>query len=310
MNSRAGNSLIALGVVGALLLPACSSSQTDDAGLVVVATTPILGDLAANVVGDDAAIVVLPPVGADPHDFQASAAQVATLNRADLVIANGLGLEEGLGDVLDAVASDGVRVVEIAPLLDPIPFVAADDGDRHAPGSKDPHFWFDPARMSKAAKILAAELATIEPSVNWAARADAYASELIVADEQIAQILAAIPATRRRLITNHDSLGYFANRYGWQVIGVIIPGGSTLADPSSAELAELVATMERENLTAIFAETTQPTMLADAVADELGAKAQIVELYTGSLGEPGSGAETLIDMLLTNARRIAGASGA
>ena len=100
-------------------------------------------------------------------------------------------------------------------------------------------------------------------------------------------------------------LGYFADRYGFEIVGTVVPGGSTLSDPSSSELAALVAEVEAAGITAIFAETTEPTALAEAVAAEAGEAIAVVDLYTGSLGEKGSGAETLVDMLLTNARRIA-----
>ena len=102
----------------------------------------------------------------------------------------------------------------------------------------------------------------------------------------------------------NDSLGYFAARYGFEVVGTVIPAGSTLADPSSEELAELITVMQTEGVNVLFAETTQPDLLAEAVAAELG-DARVVDLYTGSLGEPGSGAETLLEMLRTNARRVA-----
>jgi zinc/manganese transport system substrate-binding protein len=120
-------------------------------------------------------------------------------------------------------------------------------------------------------------------------------------------MLADIPASRRKLVTNHDSLGYFADRYGFEIIGAVVPGGSTLGDPSSAELAGLVEKISSAGVPAIFAETTEPTALAEAVAREVGDDVVVVELYTGSLGEQGSGADTLIGMLLTDAGRIAGA---
>jgi zinc/manganese transport system substrate-binding protein len=116
-----------------------------------------------------------------------------------------------------------------------------------------------------------------------------------------------VPDERRILVTNHDSLGYFADRYGFEVVATVIPGGSTLGEPSSAELAELVALIGETGVPAIFAENVEPSTLAEAVAAEAGSGVAVVELYTDSLGEAGSGADTLIGMLLTNAERIAGA---
>ena len=128
-------------------------------------------------------------------------------------------------------------------------------------------------------------------SVDWTARGNVYADALTTADEDIQATLEVVPPANRKLVTNHDALGYFASRYGFEVVGVVIPGGSTLAEPSSAELTELVAVVEQEQVQAIFAETTNPEVLADAVAAEAGGEVIVVELFTGSLGEPGSGAD-------------------
>ncbi len=316
----------------ALVISACGSTSVDGPGLTVVATTTVLGDVVSNVVGGDADVVVLTPVGVDPHDFQPSAAQVAELNRADLVVANGLGLEEGLEDVLVAAERDGVRVLFIADGLDPLPFSTeshhdVDEGDHedgedhgderegedhvdeHDHGSLDPHVWLDPVRMANAARAIASDLAAVAPDEPWIERAADYADLLLETDGAIGRLLQDIPADRRVVVTNHDSLGYFADRYDFRVLATVIPAGSTLADPSSAEVAELVELMRSEQVTAIFAETTQPTRLADAVAAELGSDVQVVSLFTGSLSEPGGEAETLVDLLITNASLIAGALG-
>ena len=306
MNHRPGQTmrtLSALLVVVALLSGACGDGSTETAGVRVVATTTILGDVARNVVGDDGSVEVLLPVGADPHDYQASARQVAAIQEADLVIANGLGLEEGLADVLESAAADGANLLTVAPLLDPLPF--GNDNADDAEAGEDPHVWLDPLRMADATRIIAAELTKVDGSVDWTIRGDAYADELATVDDKAQAILEAVPPQDRKLVTNHDALGYFASRYEFEVVGVVIPGGSTLAEPSSAELTELVSVVEREQVRAIFAETTNPEVIADAVAAEAGGDVIVVELFTGSLGEAGSGAGTLIEMLTTNAERIA-----
>jgi len=292
----------ALGLGMLMLAAACGDSAESEppAGVTVVATTTILGDVAGNVVGDGGAVEVLIPVGADPHDYRPSARQVAAVYKADLVISNGLQLEEGLLDVLEGAAADGANVLQFGDLVDPLPFGEAD-------GSFDPHIWMDPARMADAARLIAVELAALDPSVDWQARSERYAAELLAADREAATILAAVPSGDRKLVTNHDSFGYFADRYGFEVVGVVVPGGATLAEPSSAELADLVQQVAAAGVPAIFAETTEPATLAEAVAAEAGTDIAVIELYTGSLGEPGSGADTLVGMLLTNARRIAGA---
>lgn len=291
---------ILVGLVLAGGLSACGNATGDSGEVVgIVATTTMLGDVVANVVGDGATVEVLLPRGVDPHDYQASSRQVAAVERADLVVANGLGLEEGLRDVLENARADGARIIEVAPRLEPL---SLGDG-----AGADPHVWFDPLRMADAARLIAAELAAIDSSRDWVVAAELYASELEAADQIIEDTLAAVPAEHRKLVTNHDSLQYFAARYGFDVIGAVVPGGSTLSDPSSAGLARLVEKLEQQNVPAIFAETTEPADLAEAIAAEADRQIDVVELYTGSLGEPGSGADTLIAMLIINAERVAGA---
>lgn len=312
-----------LGVALAVLLTltGCGSAAGDSGeDLHVVATTSIWGDVVANIVGDDATVDVLIPTGADAHDFEPTSGQIASLQDADLVIANGLGLEETMEDTLQTALADGANVYEVAPDLDPIEFSAEDhddeDGEEHEDeeGShedeshdhegEDPHVWFDPLRLATAAELIAERLTEIDTSVDWRQRAADYAAELIRADEEISQIVGEIDPQARKLVTNHDALGYFAHRYEFEMIGVVIPGGSTLADPSSADLAALVEEIEHEDVNVIFAETTQPTRLAEAVAAEVGRDVAVVELYTESLGEPGSEADSVIGMLLTDARLI------
>jgi zinc/manganese transport system substrate-binding protein len=297
------------GIVVLLLLAGCGNAAGDgDEGLYIVATTSIWGDVVGNIVGDDARVEVLIPTGADAHDFEPTSAQIASLQEADLVIANGLGLEETMKDTLDTALADGANIYEVAPHLDPLPF----SGDVHDDGEKgddhngdDPHVWFDPSRVATATEVLAERLAEIDGSIDWRQRAGDYAAELVAADDEISQIVSAIDPQERKLVTNHEALGYFARRYDFEMIGVVLPGGSTLADPSSADLAELVEEIEHEEVPAIFAETSQPTRLAEAVAAEGGRDVSVVELFTESLGEAGSEADSLIGMLVTDARLIA-----
>ena len=298
--------LIIASVVG-MVLTACgvSSGQTDEA-LTIVATTTILGDVVSQIAGDDANVEVLMPIGVDPHDFQASSRQVASLNQADLVVANGLGLEGGLQDVLRAAEADGARVIYVGPALSPIPR-GVHNRDNGGQGAEDPHVWMDPVRMTKAVALIASELRQLDGGVDWGVRAEAYADELAAADWELTALFTGVPTDARKLVTNHDSMGYLADRYGFEVVGVLLPGDSTLGTASSRELSELVRVIEAEGVPAIFAETTQPAVLAEAVAAEIGHPVEVVELYTGSLGEPGSGAENLLGMLRVNAHRIAGA---
>lgn len=306
----------------------------------IVATTTMLGDVATQIVAcanPESTATTLMPIGADPHDFAPSSEQVAQMVTAQVVIANGLGLEAGLDDALENAASDGATVIEIADLVDPIPFgsdghddhsddVHADedhndeakedehseDGhseDEHGHGDEDPHFWFDMNRMATAAQIIGDQLA----AGNGQAYADCgeqLADEIRAAEADVRALLESVPADQRILVTDHDALGYLADVYGYEVAGTVIPAGTTLAEPSSADLAELVQVMQDEGVRVIFANTADPSALSDAVAAEVGGDVQVVQLYVGSLGEPGSGAEDYISMMRTNAELISSALNA
>lgn len=295
----------------ALGLTACSSSPTVTGPVDVVATTTVLGDVTEQIVtcgGGD--VTVLMPIGTDPHEFTPSSEQVAQLVRANLVVANGLGLEEGLAQALESAESDGARVLTIADKVDPIEFGGHDDhaeGDGHDHGSQDPHFWMDMNRMADAAQIIGDELAETTGDAAYAECGTQVADDIRAAETEVRTLLEGVPADRRILVTDHDALGYLADAYGYEVVGTVIPGGSTLGQPSSADLADLVATMRAEGVTTIFSGVGNPAAVADAVAAELGDDVQVVSLYEGSVGEPGSGAETYIGMMKANASAIASA---
>ncbi len=298
-------SLVAVIGVTALLASSCGGdTAADDERLQVVVTTSILGDVVGQIAGNDAAVTVLMQPGQDPHSFQASAAQAATMQDADLIVASGLLLEEGLGAVIESAASAGVSVLSLGEQLDPLPWV----GD-HEDATFDPHWWLDPVRMAEAAGIIGEALAEADPADAglWSERAATYAAEVRATNDRIVTTLARVPPARRRLVTNHNALRYFAARYGFEIVGTVIPSGTTLASPSPADLADLVSALESLGLDAIFAETTQPTALADAVAAEVGRDVEVVELYTGSLGPAGSGAEDYLAMVTVNADRIVAA---
>ena len=277
---------------------ACSAAPESD-GLAVMATTSILGDVTERLVGEVATVEVLIPAEADPHGFQPSARQAASLRDVDVVFANGLGLEAGLTDVLDAAKRDGVLVVEVGPEVEPIAFSDSDN--------LDPHFWLDPMRMSRAAALITntvADLAEPERAQLLSALAS-FQSDLAAIDEEIAGLLAGV--TNRKLVTNHDSLGYFADRYDFQVIGTVVPGGSTLASPSPRDVADLIEIVQAERIAAVFTDATEPDSLAQLVADESGGSVEVVQLYIGALGPIGSGAAGYLEMLQLNAERISGA---
>ncbi|MBT5182781.1 MAG: zinc ABC transporter substrate-binding protein [Actinobacteria bacterium] len=300
-----------------------SPSPSETGSVSVIATTTMLGDVANNIIScAGGTTTVLMPVGAEPHDFSASSEQIASMVNADLVISNGLGLESGLTDALENAANDGANVIEIAALINPIKFGSGGHDDHsdeeghddhsdeeghddHGHGDLDPHFWFDMNRMADAAQLIGAELTQITGDLGYTTCADTTATQIQAAESDVREILVSIPVENRILVTDHDALGYLADLYGYEVAGTVIPAGTTSASPSSGDLAALVATIKAEGVTAIFANTAEPTALADAVAAEIGGNVSVITLYVGSLGGPDSPAATYIDMMRTNAALIA-----
>jgi zinc/manganese transport system substrate-binding protein len=301
-------------LAGAVATAACGSAEgTANRQPLVIVTTTILGDITANVVGDLATVEVIMPVGADPHAYEASARQAARLREADLIVANGIRLEEGLLDVIAEAEAEGVAVLRIGDSLDPRPFGAAgvhgddehagDVAEHDAEGGLDPHVWMDPIRMVEAAGLIGR---TLRPLLGEGVTrgAAAYQDRLRELSERIETAIATIPAERRVLVTNHFAYGYYAERYGLEMLGTVIPAATTEAETSAAQFAELVALIERERVPAIFGSTTEPATLAEAIAADVGFPVEVVTLHTGSLGGPGSGATTYIDMMHTSTARI------
>ena len=292
---------------------ATSSTVPDSNRTLVIATTPILGDLVRQVGGDQVNVEVLIPLGADPHDFEPSAAQAARLRDASLIVANGLGLEERLESALDGAQKDGVPVFDVGEELDPLSITSADEKEGHAEeeagghGSEDPHVWLDPERMATAASLVATQLATTTglDAAPFQQRAATYADAARAAEAEARALLAKLPADQRKLITNHDALEYFAQRFNLEVIGTVIPGGSTLAEPSAADLSRLVALIKANNVKAIFSESTVSSKLIESLAREVGSQVSVVELSTDTLGKPGSPTATYPGLIVTTARLIA-----
>lgn len=302
-----------------------SSSAGDGSGVAVLATTSVVGDIVANVVGDAGSVQVLVPRGADPHGFAPSAAQVAALTEADLVVANGLGLEEGLADTLASVREAGTPVFELASAYTRVIRDAdgSDAADEHADGDDtagagadgqhdhtgtDPHIWFDPQQMADAVLALGAQLAAVDDSLSdgqWRMRARTYHDRILDVDRQVTAILAEVPHQRRKLVTNHATLAYFAQRYDFEVIGAAIPGRSPNTEPSAAQIAELVRIVRDAGVPAIFSEEGTSDRVLAAVAREVGHDVAVVPLLTGSLAPRGEDGDTYLSLLLTDAQRIA-----
>lgn len=304
-----GGAAALLVVAGACGGPDQEGDPAQQGAVSVVATTTILGDIVERVVDcGDGEVTTLMPVGADPHDYAPSSAGVRDMVMADLVVANGLGLEEGLTTAIEAAREDGANVLEVAPLLDPIPLAtgpAADEGSTDR--GSDPHVWLDVKRMAKAATFVGNELADVTGDDAYATCGRQVAADIGDVDSQVRGTLERVPAQHRVLVTDHEAFAYFAQAYDFTVAAVVVPGGSTLADPSSEHLAELVGVIQDTGVQAIFGNVAEDSALLDALAEESGRDVEVVPLYVGSLGPDGSGAGTYPAMMLKNAELIADA---
>ncbi len=288
--------------------PVAVSAPTS-ATIRAVATTNIVADWVANVGGDQVEMFSLLPAGSDPHSYQPSTRDVARVAEADLVLSVGLGLEAAwLEDLVRNASADEAEIVALAEGVEAIEFADIHSGQGVGQGDErrplDPHFWFDPIRVKRAVHDIAARLSVVDPDRGDTYRANAaeYNERLDELHVWIKQQVAAVPEERRLLVTSHDSLHYLARLYGFEVVGVVMSGGTTEVEPSAADLADLVDVVKEHGVAAVFGETTVSERLANTVAQETGAT--LVRLYSGSLGPQDSGAETYIDMVHTNVERI------
>ncbi|PRB00528.1 zinc ABC transporter substrate-binding protein AztC [Microbacterium sp. MYb64] len=295
--------VIAFGAV----LTGCSGTGVVSVRPQIVVTTNILGDVVSRLAGEQADVTTLMKPNADPHSFEISAAQAARLAEADLLVSNGLGLEEGLQQHLDRAAESRARMFVAGDRIEVLPYTAGD-----ARGTPDPHFWTDPARMRDVVDALEPALAEIDgvDAAEIRANADAYRAELSALDAEMVAAFAAIRVEKRALVTNHHVFGYLADRFGFRVVGAVIPGGTTLAAPSAADLRDLVAAIEDAGVRTVFAESSQPDRLVRVLAEEADLRVEVVELYTESLTAPGAGADSYLTMMRANTARIAQGLGA
>ncbi|CAL9281897.1 MULTISPECIES: zinc ABC transporter substrate-binding protein AztC [Streptomyces] len=275
----------------------------------VVVTTNILGDITREIVGDEADVSVLMKPNADPHSFGLSAVQAAELENADLVVYNGLGLEENVLRHVEAARASGVATFAAGEAADPLTFHAGEEGgpDDEA-GEPDPHFWTDPDRVRKVAALMSDQIVEHVDGVNEKAvrdNAERYDGRLADLTTWMEKSFAAIPEDRRALVTNHHVFGYLADRFGFRVIGAVVPSGTTLASPSSSDLRSLTQAMEKAEVRTVFADSSQPTRLAEVLRQEMGGDVDVVPLYSESLTEKGKGAGTYLEMMRANTSAMA-----
>jgi ABC-type Zn uptake system ZnuABC Zn-binding protein ZnuA len=257
--------LMTAGLLLLLLLAACGDSGGSGPGDArrVVATTPQLADFARQVGGGALEVKTLLPPNVDPHDYEPRPSDARAIAEADVVLRSGGEVDEWLAELLDAAGSDADVVV-----------VADEIGAR----GEDPHWWQDPRNAARAAYVVAERVG---------GDARAYVRRIEALDREIATCMRSIPRERRKLVTNHDAFGWFARRYDIEVLGSIIPGGSTSAQPSARDVRELAAAIRRERVRTIFPDSALDRKLEAAVARDAGA--QVGEpLYADTLGDAGT----------------------
>jgi ABC-type Zn uptake system ZnuABC Zn-binding protein ZnuA len=287
-------------ILGIIILSACGGGDSNGGGKPhVVATTVQITALAHEVGGDLIDLHGIIPAGADPHEFEPVASDLKSVEDADVILRHGMGLDDWLDDTLRAGHIEAVTVTDgITPL----------QGEEEGEVKDDPHVWHDPDNDKIMVNNIAAALDAADPAnkATYDANAAAYNQKLDQTKVQVQAIINEIPEENRKLVTNHDAFGYFANAFGLTIVGAVIPSISTGSEPSAQDTAALLDLIEREHVKAIFAESSVNPKLATTLASDAGVTI-VDDLYGDSLGEPGSGADTVDGMLLANAHKIADA---
>jgi ABC-type Zn uptake system ZnuABC Zn-binding protein ZnuA len=272
----------------ALVVAACGDgSPARDSELVVVATTTLVGDLAHNVGGRRIAVRTLATPSADPHDYEPKPSDVRSITDADIVLKSGGELDHWLDDVIENAGGDADTV----NLIDFVKTI----------GDEDPHWWHDPHNTVLAVREIERALVAADPDGRGAytRNAEGYEARLRELDSEITACIRMVPLPRRKLVTTHDALGYFASRYGIEVVGAVIPSLSTQAQASAHDVQELVDRIRDEGVEAIFPERTLSPRLEGAIAREAGV--QVGDpLWADALGPRGSNGETYLEAMASN----------
>lgn len=280
-----------------LLTPAAAQA----APIQVSATTTIIGDFVRAVGGSRVQVSVIVPVGADAHTFQPSAGVIRSLERSRALFANGAGLESWLPRLSASAKGVSVKALTAGLKLRPAPDDHETEPGDEAHGAADPHAWWDATLAAGYVKNVQAALGALDPAgkATYANNAAAYLKQLSALDAYARRQFATIPAARRQIVTNHDSLHYLAGRYGLKVVGAVLPGLSTEREPSARELATLIGAVKKSGVRVIFTENTVNARLAQTLASETSARIA-PPLYTDSLGPKGSSGDTFLKAFRAN----------
>ena len=286
----------------ALLVAGCGSSGSGNGQLQVVATTTQIGDFVREVGGDAVSVDQILQPNTDPHEYEPRPSDVAGAAEAKLVFASGDGLDEWI----EQVVSDSGSEAEVVDLGAAVPERLPGESSGAEASRYDPHWWHDPRNAEAAVVEIERRLSAADPRHRgeFERNARAYLAELRDLDAGIGRCMDSIPAARRKLVTDHDAFGYFADRYGIEVVGAVIPSQTTQAQPSAKDLSALAETIERERVEAIFPESSLSASVAEAIADQTGASADY-SLYGDTLGPEGSDGATYLRMEAANANSMA-----
>ena len=268
----------------------------------VLAVESFLADIAENVAGERIKVDTLIPLGVDPHAYQPTPQDVAKIAESQVLIVNGAHFEEWLDKTLHNAGGTHIVIEASAGLTSRKPTTdEVLDPDR----AGDPHFWLDPTKTIRYVENIRDGLTKADPAGAdiYTANAELYIAKLAELDKWIMAQVSQIPPEKRLLVTNHESFGYFADRYGFAIAGTVIPSTSSEASPSAQQMAALIDHIRKTGVKAIFLETGANSQLADQIAQETGAKV-ITDLYTHSITEPGGEAPSYIKMMKHNVKLI------
>jgi len=287
------------GALGAVLMVAgCGSSGSDPGKVAVVATTTQIGDFVREVGGGHVDVTQILAPNTDPHDYEPRPNDVTGTAGAKVIFTNG----DNLDAWMDKVVSDSGSDAKVVDLGAGVPVKLPGESSGPEASQYDPHWWHDPRNAEAAVRQIATQLSAVDPKDRAAfeTNAAAYEAKLRALDTGIMQCFAGVPAADRKLVTDHDAFGYFANRYGIQVVGAVIPSQTTQAQPNAKDLSDLANLVRSEGVRAIFPESSLSPKLAQTIASETGASADHT-LYGDTLGPQGSSGDTYLRMEAANA---------
>ena len=286
-----------------IILSACGGAPQNEEESTVLASTTFLADITQNIAGDRLIVQSLLPVGADPHSYQPTPQDLVKINHSKLLVINGLEYEHFLEPLLENAGGER-SVVTASDGLDPRTMEDEENGGQVV---NDPHMWLDPSRVITYVENIRAGLAEYDPegAETYQANAAQYNQKLIDLDNWIKEQVAQIPPERRLLVTNHEALGYFSDRYGFTVIGTVLPSVSSDASASAGQLATLVDEIKASGVSTIFLDASENPNLAQQIADETEIIV-VTDLHLESLIEGGPAA-TYLDMMQHNVMQIVSA---